>query len=179
MTRLRPTRLSRTVPAPAGTHRPVFIVAPATRRRRALAWAGTVVCLAFPLLACAASNADDLQARNRAASCLTCHAAGTLPPLAGRPQADIVAAMRAFRDGSRASTVMQQIARGYSDTQVSAIAAWFAAVPVPTQLRTQPTAQPTTQPTTQLTAQPTTRPAIQPSAPPAPTHPPASPSSRP
>ncbi len=175
MTRVRPTRLSRTVPALEGTHRPVFIVAPATRRRRPLAWAGTVVCLAFPLLACAASNADDLQARNRAASCLTCHAAGALPPLAGRPQADIVAAMRAFRDGSRASTVMQQIARGYSDAQVSAIAAWFAAMPVPTQ----PTGQPTGQPITQPSAQPTTRPVLQPSALPAPTHLPASPSSRP
>jgi len=92
--------------------------------------------LFLPLLAGPALPAGDdlparLQARNRAASCMTCHGAGPMPALSGRPQAEIVAAMRAFRDGSRESTVMQQIARGYTDAQVVAIAAWLAAEPAP------------------------------------------------
>jgi cytochrome subunit of sulfide dehydrogenase len=35
--------------------------------------------------------------------------------------------MQEFRDGRRPSTVMQQLARGYSDEDVSLIAAWLAA----------------------------------------------------
>jgi cytochrome c553 len=37
--------------------------------------------------------------------------------------------MRAFRDGKRPATVMHQIAKGYTDTQIDAIAAWYAAQP--------------------------------------------------
>ena len=35
--------------------------------------------------------------------------------------------MRAFRDGQRPATVMHQIAKGYSDAQIEAIAGWYAA----------------------------------------------------
>ena len=35
--------------------------------------------------------------------------------------------MRAFRDGQRPATVMHQIAKGYSDAQIDAIAGWYAA----------------------------------------------------
>ena len=34
--------------------------------------------------------------------------------------------MREFRDGKRAATVMHQIAKGYSDAQIDAIAEQFA-----------------------------------------------------
>jgi cytochrome c553 len=37
--------------------------------------------------------------------------------------------MRAFRDGKRPATVMHQIAKGYSDAQIEAMASWFAAQP--------------------------------------------------
>ncbi|MGO8913899.1 MAG: c-type cytochrome [Bradyrhizobium sp.] len=50
-----------------------------------------------------------------------------MPRLAGRNAADIVAQMRAFRSGQRAATVMDRIAKGYSDAEVEAIAAWYAA----------------------------------------------------
>jgi cytochrome c553 len=35
--------------------------------------------------------------------------------------------MRAFRDGQRPATVMHQIAKGYSDAEIEAIAGWYAA----------------------------------------------------
>jgi cytochrome c553 len=35
--------------------------------------------------------------------------------------------MRAFRDGKRPATVMHQIAKGYTDVQIEALASWFAA----------------------------------------------------
>ena len=67
-----------------------------------------------------------------AASCSGCHAArpgvqSAVPRLTGRNPADIVAQMRAFRSGQRAATVMYRIAKGYSDAEVEAIAAWYAA----------------------------------------------------
>lgn len=76
-----------------------------------------------------------LRARSQAAACTNCHgpsgrapAGSTIPALAGRPQAELVAQMQAFKAGTRPATVMHQIAKGYSDDQIAAIAAWFAAV---------------------------------------------------
>jgi cytochrome subunit of sulfide dehydrogenase len=47
-------------------------------------------------------------------------------PLAGLPRDHIASQMRAFRDGKRPATVMHQIAKGYTDAEIDAIAAWFA-----------------------------------------------------
>jgi cytochrome c553 len=49
-----------------------------------------------------------------------------VPPLAGRPAADIVAQMQAFKSGQRPATVMDRIAKGLADAEVEAIAAWYA-----------------------------------------------------
>jgi sulfide dehydrogenase cytochrome subunit len=66
-----------------------------------------------------------------AAPCTGCHRPGdndpALPQLAGRSAADIVSAMAAFRTGKRPATVMDRIAKGYSDDETTAIAAWYAA----------------------------------------------------
>jgi cytochrome subunit of sulfide dehydrogenase len=70
--------------------------------------------------------------RNLAAGCAICH--GTegkavtqnMIPLAGLPRDHIATQMRAFRDGQRPATVMHQIAKGYTDAQIDAMAAWFA-----------------------------------------------------
>lgn len=66
-----------------------------------------------------------------AAACSGCHAAGTgvkspVPRLAGMAEADLIRAMQEFRAGSRAATVMDRIAKGFSDEEVRAIAAWYA-----------------------------------------------------
>jgi cytochrome c553 len=78
--------------------------------------------------------AQDIQGRNLAAACAICHgtegrsaaADSALIPLAGLPRDHIATQMRAFRDGKRPATVMHQIAKGYSDPQIDALAAWFA-----------------------------------------------------
>ena len=69
-----------------------------------------------------------------ASSCSGCHAtsatvATPVPRLAGRDPAEIVAAMQAFRTGQRPATVMDRIAKGFSDDEVAAIAAWYHAQP--------------------------------------------------
>ena len=78
--------------------------------------------------------AQDTQGRNLAAGCAICHGTEGRPvkdspviALAGLPREQIATQMRAFRDGSRPATVMHQIAKGYSDPQIDALAAWFAA----------------------------------------------------
>jgi cytochrome c553 len=64
-----------------------------------------------------------------ATACTGCHGApGTaLPSLNGRSEAEIVAAMAAFRTGARPSTVMDRVAKGFTEDETKAIAAWLAA----------------------------------------------------
>nr|WP_245239110.1 c-type cytochrome [Methylobacterium platani] len=63
-----------------------------------------------------------------ASSCSGCHGApgGAVPSLAGRTAEDIAAALAAFRAGTRPATVMTRIAKGFSDEESRAIAAWLA-----------------------------------------------------
>jgi sulfide dehydrogenase cytochrome subunit len=67
-----------------------------------------------------------------AASCSGCHPTSPkvqtpVPPLAGRKPDDIVAAMQAFRAGQKPATVMDRIAKGFSDAETRAIADWLGA----------------------------------------------------
>ena len=66
-----------------------------------------------------------------AASCSGCHPASArvtspVPRLAGLDQAAIVRAMQDFRSGQRTATVMDRIAKGFTDEEIQAIAAWYA-----------------------------------------------------
>jgi cytochrome subunit of sulfide dehydrogenase len=87
------------------------------------------------VLAAAALSANAQESgRNLASACAICHgtqgnppAGAPVIPLAGLPREHIATQMRAFRDGQRPATVMHQIAKGYSDAQIDAMAAWFAA----------------------------------------------------
>lgn len=91
------------------------------------------IILVAAALAAPAAQAQDAASRNLAAPCAICHGTGGKPstrdvtPLAGLAREQIVAQMRAFRDGQRPATVMHQIAKGYNDAQIDAIAGWYAA----------------------------------------------------
>ena len=79
-----------------------------------------------------ASSVIAAEAPPGASSCSGCHAAKAsvktpVPRLVGRPAADIVAALQAFRAGQRPATVMDRIAKGFSESELAAIAAWYAA----------------------------------------------------
>ena len=85
--------------------------------------------LAFALAATAVAHAADAPAG--AASCSGCHAANPrvdtpVPPLAGRPAADIATAMAEYKSGARKGTIMDRIAKGFSEEETRAIAAWYA-----------------------------------------------------
>ena len=67
-----------------------------------------------------------------ASSCSGCHAVGAkvetpVPRILGRQPAEIIAAMLAFQSGERPSTVMERIAKGFSEDEIRAIATWLAA----------------------------------------------------
>jgi cytochrome subunit of sulfide dehydrogenase len=62
-----------------------------------------------------------------ASSCSGCHGGvAPLPVVAGRKASDIVAAMDAFRTGTRQATVMDRIAKGFTPDETAAIATWWA-----------------------------------------------------
>jgi cytochrome c553 len=66
-----------------------------------------------------------------AANCANCHgtsgnAKGAMPSLAGQSKTYIVEQMQAFRDGKRPATIMHQLAKGYTDAQIEAVAEFFS-----------------------------------------------------
>ena len=74
------------------------------------------------------------QAPLAAQACLGCHGPGgtgatPVPGIAGRPAADLSAALVAFRANERPGTIMGRIARGYTDAEIVALATHFAALP--------------------------------------------------
>jgi len=86
-----------------------------------------------PPPAFAAPNLSESGVRSMAATCAACHgthgkpaAESSVPALAGRTRQDIVDAMAQFRDGKRPATLMHQIAKGYSDAEVAALADYFS-----------------------------------------------------
>src|ERR1700731_2259985 len=92
-----------------------------------------VVAAALALASIGQASAAGLaDAPPGAASCSGCHPAAkwvdtTVPRLAGRNPADIIAAMEGFKPGKLPATVMDRIAKGFSDEEIKAIAAWYGA----------------------------------------------------
>ena len=85
--------------------------------------------LAFVLSVAAAQAAD---APPGAASCSGCHTNNArvetpVPPLNGRQAADIESQMIEFKSGKRPGTIMDRIAKGFSEEEIRAIATWYAA----------------------------------------------------
>ncbi len=95
----------------------------------------TIAALALALSATLpATAADTIQPGPRlAASCAGCHGTNgatqgnALPPLAGQPKDQLLAALKDFKAGKRPATIMTQLAKGYTDEQLEIIAAYFAA----------------------------------------------------
>ncbi len=95
-------------------------------------WAGAIVAVALLTSAAAALAADPNLGRDISANCANCHGTdgrsrGIIAALAGKDRATLVMQLTEFRDGKRASTVMQQLVKGYSDAQIEAVAGYLAA----------------------------------------------------
>jgi cytochrome c553 len=70
----------------------------------------------------------------KAQQCIVCHGALGIstapdaPHLAGQPRPYLVAQMKQFRSGKRASEVMNVIARPLTDEEIEALADWYASI---------------------------------------------------
>jgi cytochrome c553 len=92
----------------------------------------TLVIAASPAPNVIAQSAGPNAARSLAATCANCHgtggtSAGEFESLAGKPRDEIVRKMQEFKSGARPATIMNQLAKGYTDEQIDALAGWFAA----------------------------------------------------
>lgn len=94
--------------------------------RRVACAAAVAALLGSPVARAAAPGEADAAL---ALACSTCHAATTadsgIPVLRG-PAARLLSELRAFRDGTRAATIMDRITRGYSDPELVRIADYIA-----------------------------------------------------
>jgi sulfide dehydrogenase cytochrome subunit len=68
-----------------------------------------------------------------AQACAGCHGQngagqGQTPPIAGVPKENFIQTWAAFRANERPATIMNRIARGYSDQEVAALAEYFASL---------------------------------------------------
>ena len=60
-------------------------------------------------------------------SCTTCHASGddnsgAIPTLSGKSAQELEIALRQFRNGTRKATIMDRIAKGYTDAEIRQLA---------------------------------------------------------
>lgn len=107
------------------------------------AWLAAVLFAATPALAqqpappeFAPSNLSPSGVRALAANCAACHGTNgkaapgsTVPGLAGQPKEAFVTAMVQFKEGKRPATLMHQIAKGYTDAEIAALADYFSKQP--------------------------------------------------
>ena len=66
-----------------------------------------------------------------ALSCAACHGTdgkspGSIPAIAGKPATFLETTLADFKSGKRPGTVMNRLAKGYSDDEIKALAAYFA-----------------------------------------------------
>ncbi len=98
-----------------------------------------IVAAAFAAMSAgpvAAQASESDVARSLAATCASCHGTGGVSQgapgsLAGMRQDELVRKMQDFKTGMRPATVMQQLAKGYTDEQIEQIAGWYAAQSAP------------------------------------------------
>jgi cytochrome c553 len=88
---------------------------------------GAVFALSAP-----AQGADPNLGRDLAAACANCHGTNGasvqgMPNLAGQQRTYLVQQMQDFKTGKRPATIMHQLAKGYTDEQIDALAAYFSA----------------------------------------------------
>jgi len=65
--------------------------------------------------------------------CTACHGiegrgGSAIPALAGKPADDLVAQLHAFRDQKGDATIMNRIARGFTDDEIQALATYFSSI---------------------------------------------------
>lgn len=92
----------------------------------------TLSALAIAACAVMPAQAESLQIRSMAASCASCHgtngvALDGMDSLAGKPQSELLKKLMDFKTGKKPATIMNQLSKGYTDEQLTQLAAYFSA----------------------------------------------------
>jgi len=100
-------------------------------RRLARGFAAAASALAVGL---AGAGAAEVPPTATIESCTSCHgpggvSLGAIPSIAGQDVAELDAALRAYRDGSRAGSIMGRLVGPLSDAEIVEISAYFASMP--------------------------------------------------
>ena len=95
--------------------------------------AGTFGALILALTASLPAAADETGPGNLANACAGCHGTdgispGPTPSINAMLEQDMIALLTAFKNDKATVTIMNRIAKGYTDAEIAAIAAYFAAM---------------------------------------------------
>ena len=97
---------------------------------------GLIGVVGWGVLCVPAWASEPIAVRALAATCANCHgtdgvplSGSSMPALAGRGSAELHAILTEYRNGTRPGTIMPQIAKGYTDAQLAALARYFSAQP--------------------------------------------------
>lgn len=69
----------------------------------------------------------DAEGQALALACAGCHVGDDVPDLRGMDAERFLTAMRAFQSGQRRAAIMDRLARGYSEAELAAMAAYWQA----------------------------------------------------
>ncbi len=99
-------------------------------RRAAFACRWAILAMGIWLLP-AGAPAQDLTPVALAQSCANCHgpggkSPGAIPAIANLSADKMATALREFRSGERQGTIMNRIARGYTDPEIEALSQYLA-----------------------------------------------------
>ena len=90
-----------------------------------------VISAALLLWVSGVSLAADYRPAMLANPCAGCHGTdgaspGSIPSIKGLPSSYLISAMKAFKSGKRKGTVMNRIAKGYTDEEIGLMAKHFS-----------------------------------------------------
>lgn len=99
--------------------------------RRKIQRAAAVAFMASAALASGSAQAEIASGAVLVNTCFSCHgtdgkSAGAMPSIAGKSENYIIEKLKAFRSDEIEATIMNRIAKGYTDDEIAALAKFFS-----------------------------------------------------
>ena len=99
--------------------------------RRRILWAAAAAFIAGAALSSGPAQAEMASAAVLTNTCFSCHgtdgkSAGDMPTIAGKSEDYITQKLKAFKSGELEATVMDRIAKGFTDDEIAALAKFFS-----------------------------------------------------
>jgi cytochrome c553 len=95
--------------------------------------AATIVAASFGIVGAAQAAGDVAAGKTKSVACAACHGADGKgippnPPLAGKPEAEQVKALKEYKAGTRANPIMMGMTAALSDQDMEDLAAYYASL---------------------------------------------------